>query len=137
MRNNLFLIFIFLATKQFAQAPVNFNECKADPFFVTAEQKPTWGDSTITIKEYLFNYFKNVKSLGKTSGKIMLGILISESGQPCCHSFSDISKTGIDPQEFRNAINKMPTWKPAKQTNKPVAFLYQTIIEIKKGKIVK
>ncbi len=137
MKNITFLTFILLTTKSFGQAPLNFTECKADPFFVSADQKPAWADSTMTLKDYFFNYFKDQNFLGKSSGKIMLGILISESGQPCCRSFSDIGKTGIDPQEFKNAINKMPLWKPAKQTNSSVAFLYQTILEIKKGQIVK
>ncbi|MBP6661012.1 MAG: hypothetical protein KA174_10025 [Chitinophagales bacterium] len=138
MRSILFFFsFVLLATKLYGQTPVNFDECKTDEFYVSVEQQPLWADTSKTIKEYFFQYFEVNHSLESANGKIVLNILIYSSGQPCCRAFTDMNKTGLNPQIFKDAVNKMPLWIPAKQKNREVPFMYMVLLQLKDGMVLK
>jgi hypothetical protein len=132
----LLTIFLFcVSANLFCQVkPVNFKECKYEMFFVTAETQPQWKDSLSLIK-YFNQYFeKHLINLNKdVNGKIVLGIIIYEDGHTCCESFFDLTKNKLNSEQFKNAVNEMPKWLPAKQHDKEIIFLKNQIIEIKEG----
>ena len=116
--------------------PVNFNDCKTDLFFTVVDQKPSFNNDSLTISDYFNQYFIETKSIKNFSGKVFLGILIFEDGKPCCKSFINMSQEDIKPELFREAVNNMPLWTPAKQTNKAVPFLMQLPLNFKNGQVI-
>jgi hypothetical protein len=135
MKIILLIMLFFISPNLFGQVkPVNFNDCKYDMVFVSADTQPLWKDS-LSITNYLHQFFeKHSVSLNKDiNGKIVLGIVIYEDGHTCCQSFFDLTKNQLDPVVFKDAVNNMPNWMPAKQNGKEIIFLKNQIIEIKDG----
>lgn len=116
--------------------PVNFNDCKTDLFFAVVDQKPTFNNDSLTISDYFNQYFNETKAIKNFTGKVFLGILIFEDGKSCCKSFTNMSQEDINPELFREAVNNMPLWGPAKQKNKAVTFLMQLPLNFKNGQVV-
>jgi len=135
MKKILTIILFCVSASLFSQVkPVNFKECKYDMLFVSAEVQPQWKDS-LSLVTYLNHYFeKHSFQLNKeVNGKIVLGIIIYEDGHTCCESFFNLTNIHLDPEHFKNAVNEMPKWIPAKQHDKETIFLKNQIIEIKGG----
>lgn len=115
--------------------PVNFDDCEYEMFFVTADESPKWNNNDTTIFDYLNKELKDYKELKKANGKIILGILIYENGKTCCHSFTNMTDKELSPEKFKKIVNNMPDWKPGKQKDSPVIFLYHAVLNVRKGKI--
>lgn len=116
--------------------PINFKECKTDQMFVSAETEPKWNCDTISIVDFM-NKFIEEKNLEKVrDGKILIGILIYPDGKTCCNSFINFTKTELVADRFKDIVNKMPNWKPAKQNGKEITFLKQQVLLIKNGKFI-
>ena len=116
--------------------PVNFKDCKTDKMFVRAETEPKWNCDTISLVDYLNKYLQ-VKNIEKIeNGKILIGILIYPDGKTCCHSFTNMTKTVLDEEKFKEIVNKMPSWTPAKQNGKEITFLKQQLLSIRNGKFI-
>ncbi len=136
MRNILIIAFILISALSFSQVkPVNFDGCKYDMFFVTADAQPAWKADSLNLASWLNRYFSRQpeKIPVEANGRIILGILIYEDGHTCCHSFIDLTKNKLDPQIFPKAVFLMPRWEPATQNGKPVIFLKNLVLEIKDG----
>ena len=102
-------------------------------FFVTADQSPKWNNKDQTLFDYLNENLKDYKELENANGKIILGILIYENGKTCCHSFTNMTDKDLSPEMFKKVVNEMPDWKPGKQKDKSIIFLYHAIFNIKNG----
>ena len=135
MKKLLFMALIFASANLFGQVkPINFDDCKTDIMFVSAEIQPQWNDS-LSIPNYLNHYFdKHSFILNKDiNGKIVLGIMIYDDGKTCCSTFFNLTKSQLNPEQFRKAVNEMHKWVPAKQNGKAIIFLKNQIVEIKDG----
>jgi len=119
----------------FSQTPVNFDDCEYDMFFVSAEEKPQWRIDSKTLEDYFNNKIADNESIKSVEGKVILGILILKDGKTCCHSFTDLTTSNLDPKIFKEIVDEMPDWIPAKQNGKNIIFLNNLMIEIKDGKI--
>ena len=115
--------------------PVNFDDCEYEMFFVTADQSPEWNSKDQTLFDYLNKSLKDYKELKNANGKIILGILIYENGKTCCHSFTNMTDKDLSRKKFKKVVNEMPDWKPGKQKDKSIIFLYHAVLNIKNGKI--
>lgn len=136
MKSILLVIFSGINLTLFCQiTPVNFNDCKYDMFFVSAETSPGWNNDTLSVPDYFNNYFSanSIKLENTTDGKIILGIIIFEDGKTCCHSFFNVTNKELDPEIFKDAVNSMPDWKPAIQKGKEIIFLNNLVIKVQKG----
>ncbi len=105
-------------------------------FFAVVDQKPSFNNDGLTITDYFNQYFNETKAIENFTGKVFLGILIFEDEKPCCKSFTNMSQEDIKPKLFREAINNMPQWTPAKQKNKAVPFLIQLPLNFKNGQVI-
>jgi hypothetical protein len=105
-------------------------------FFVTARTTPEWKEINMNLTTYLTKKLQNYNTFKNVNGKILLGILIFENGKTCCHSFTNMTGTDLDPEVFKKIVNEMPDWKPAKQDGKPIIFLKHLVINIKDGEII-
>ena len=116
--------------------PVNFKDCKTDKMFVTAQTEPKWNCDTISLVDYMNKYLqeKNIQKI--ENGKILIGILIYPDGKTCCHSFINMTKTVLDAEKFKEIVNKMPNWTPAKQDGKEISYLKQQLLSIRNGKFI-
>jgi len=136
MRKILTITLLLLSSAVFSQIkPVNFDGCKYDMFFVSADAQPSWKADSLNLASWLNGYFARQpeKIPVDASGRIILGIIIYEDGHTCCHSFIDLTKNKLDPEIFPRAVFQMPKWKPARQNGKPVIFLNNLVLEIKDG----
>ena len=116
--------------------PVNFKDCKTDQMFVSAEIVPKWNCDTLSLVDYM-NKFLQEKNIEKIeNGKILIGILIYPDGKTCCYSFTNLTKTVLDAEKFKEIVNKMPNWTPAKQNGKVITFLKQQLLSIRNGKFI-
>lgn len=116
--------------------PTNFIDCKTDQMFVSAEIVPKWNCDTLSLVDYM-NKFLQEKNIDKVeTGKILIGILIYPDGKTCCHSFTNLTKTVLDAEKFKEIVNKMPNWTPAKQNGKEITFLKQQLLSIRNGKFI-
>jgi hypothetical protein len=131
----LLFIFGFISSINAQSLPVNFKDCEYEMFFVSADVKPEWKMETKDMTSFLNEKLKDYKELKKANGKIVIGILIYENGKTCCHSFTNMTKSNLDPKVFKKAVNEMPDWKPALQKDKPIIFLNQLVLNIKDGEI--
>jgi|APHig6443718053_1056840.scaffolds.fasta_scaffold25906_2 hypothetical protein len=136
----LAVIFSFIVINCFGQIVTSnfteFDECETEMFFVQVEQKPIFSSDTTALSGYFNQLVSRSENLKNFSGKIFLGIVIFEDGRPCCKSFSDLSGAKIDPIIFKDAVNKMPYWTPAKQQNIPITFVLNIILQFKEGHVV-
>ena len=132
----ILLLITLQSTFVFGQVPVNFNDCEYDMFFISAETNPSWKVDSITKVDYFNNYLADNNELKGVTGKIILGILVFELGKTCCHSFFDMTNSKLKPEIFKNAVNKMPDWEPAKQKGKNIIFLFNLVLNIKNGKFI-
>ena len=138
MKKNLLTIFSILipiiATCQII--PTNFKDCKTDQMFVSAEIEPKWNCDTLSLVDYMNKYLdeKNIEKI--ENGKILIGILIYPDGKTCCHSFTNMTKTVLDAEKFKEIVNKMPNWIPAKQKGKEITYLKQQLLSIRNGKFI-
>ena len=136
----LLIIFIFLfilsLTGKSQNLPVNFDDCKTDMFFAVVDEQPKFGSDSLSVAGYFNQYFGTTGILDDFSGKIVLGILIFDDGKPCCKSFINMSTEDIKSELFKEAVNQMPYWLPAKQNNKTVPFLIQLPLNFKNGQVI-
>jgi len=116
--------------------PVNFKDCRTDQMFVAAQTEPKWNCDTISLVDYMNKYLqeKNIEKI--ENGKILIGILIYPDGKTCCHSFINMTKTDLDAEKFKEIVNKMPNWTPAKQDGKEISYLKQQLLSIRNGKFI-
>ncbi len=136
MRKTLIIALILISSALFSQVkPVNFDGCKYDMFFVTADAQPAWKADSLDLSSWLNRYFsqQSEKIPAEANGRIILGVIIYEDGRTCCHSFIDLTKNKLNPDIFPRAVFLMPKWEPAKQNGKPVIFLKNLVLEIKDG----
>ncbi len=117
--------------------PVNFNDCEYVNYFLSAENKPEWKIDETALAGYFTEKLSGYEKIKKAKGKIVLGILVYADGKTCCHSFTNMTNTKeIDPQVFKEVVNSMPNWKAGKQRGRPIAYLYQAVLRVKKGRFV-
>lgn len=137
MEKLVVILTILFPTLAFCQiSPVNFKDCTANEFFVNADTQPVWGCDSIGMIDYM-NQSVIDGNLGKIEyGKILVGILIYSDGKTCCSSFGNFTKTELNAEKFKEAIDKMPNWLPAKQNGKEIAFLKNQIFVVRQGKFV-
>ena len=131
-------ILVFVCSRAFSQnAPINFNECQYDMFFIQVEEQPQWGLSDTTIVDYFNYYFENEKiNLQSANGKMLIGIIIYENGRPCIHSFMNMTSVKIQTDGLKKLIYEMPNWLPGKQNGQPVIVLKNLLLEFKEGKLL-
>lgn len=138
MKTFLIILFAFISINSFGQVAIeNFNDCGEKMFFVTAKEKPQFDNSGQDVFDYLNQAFKEKKLLKKVNGKILIGIIVFENGKPCCKSFGNMTGKEIDSNEIKEIINNMPNWKPAIQGGETVNFLYNLMLNVENGKIIK
>lgn len=138
MKKKLLTIFTILIPMIAAcqSIPVNFKDCPVDQMFVTAETEPEWNCDTISMVDYM-NKFLQEKNIEKIeNGKIIIGILIYPDGKTCCHSFTNLTKTVLNAEKFKEIVNKMPNWIPAKQNGKEITYLKLQLLSIRNGKFI-
>jgi hypothetical protein len=116
---------------------INFIECKVDQMVLQAEIEPQWNCDTVGMLDFLNKYVVD-KNLSKvTDGKIFIEIIIHADGKPCCSSFANLTKVELNPDAYKDAVNKMPNWTPAIQKGQKINFAKNQIFYIKNGKFVK
>jgi len=136
LRTSILALFIFHSVFVYGQVPVNFNDCNYDMFFVSADTKPMWNVDTLSQEDYFNNYFADIDEIKGINGKVILGIIIFETGKTCCHSFTDMTKSNLNPEIFKDAVNDMADWVPAKQQDKEIVFLLHLVLDIENGKFI-
>lgn len=115
--------------------PVNFKDCKVEQMFVSADTEPKWKCDTISMIAFMNKHIEE-KTLDKIeNGRILIGILIYPDGKTCCHSFVNLTKVDLKAEAFKEVVNKMPDWTPAKQNGKEITYLKQQLFIIRNGKI--
>ena len=127
----LLLIATFNLKGQFQ--PINFT-CPYERFFVNIEEPPVWNSEEIKLLDYLNNYCKKeLIDLKGANGKILVGIIIYETGTVCCNSFTNMTGTEISSYDIQKMFNEMPKWKPGKHYGKELIVLKYLIFELKAG----
>lgn len=116
--------------------PIHFDDCKTDEMFVQTEVAAEWANDTISLVDYLNKHIadKNLSQIAE--GRILIGILIYPDGKPCCHTFGNLTKLDLSPAIFKEAIDRMPYWLPAKHNGTEVAFLKNQVFTIRNGKFL-
>ncbi len=117
--------------------PINFNDCNVDQMFVQSEVEPQWNCDSIGMLDFLNKYVVDKNLSQVTDGKIYIGIIIYADGKPCCSSFGNLTKVDLNPDAYKDAVDKMPKWTPALQRGQKIVFLKNQIFFIKNGKFVK
>ncbi len=127
----LLLIASFNLKGQFQ--PITFT-CPYEQFFMNIEEPPAWNSKEVKLLDYLNNYCKKeFIDLKGANGKILVGIMIYETGTVCCNSFTNMTGTAISPNDIQKMFNEMPKWKPGKHYGKELLVLKYLILELKAG----
>ena len=127
----LLLIASFNLKGQFQ--PINF-PCPYEKFFINVEEPPVWNSSETKLVDYLNNYCKKeLIDLKGANGKILVGIIIYETGTVCCNSFTNMTGTELSSVDIQKIFNEMPKWKPGKHNGKEKIVLKYLILELKAG----
>ena len=97
-----------------------------------------WNFSETKLVDYLNNYCKKeLIDLKGANGKILVGIIIYETGTVCCNSFTNMTGTEISQDDIKKIFNEMPKWKPGKHNSKEMIVLKYLIFELKGGEFKK
>ena len=127
----LLLIASFNLKGQFQ--PINFT-CPYEKFFINVEEPPVWNSSETKLVDYLNNYCKKeLIDLKGANGKILVGVIIYETGTVCCNSFTNMTGTELSSVDIQKIFNEMPKWKPGKHNGKEKIVLKYLILELKAG----
>jgi len=114
-----------------------FNDCQYDNFAVSAKEEAAWADTSITLIDFINQNITQTKITSKTNGKILLTIFISENGEPCAESFTNMTNNNkIRPIAFKEMVNKMPRWIPANNNGQTVNIMHDLYLKIENGRIV-
>ena len=137
MKFSLTILAVLLSVSIYAQIkPVNFNDCKVDRMFVSAETEPKWNCDSVGMIDFMNKYLNDKELSHVNQGRIIVGILIYEDGKTCCKSFFNLASSALSSEAIKDAVNRMPNWIPALQNGKPITFLKQHVFLIKDGKFV-
>jgi hypothetical protein len=130
----LLLIVFFKLNGQFQ--PINFT-CPYEKFFVNVEEPPKWiGEYKMII--YLNQFCrKELIDLKGANGKIVVGLIIYETGSICCSSFTNMTGTEISSEDMKRAFNEMPNWQPGKHYGKELIVLKYLIFELESGQFIR
>jgi hypothetical protein len=113
----IFLFFIFIGYNTSAQT---YKDCNTDGhIFVHTEKAPKY-------KGQLQNYFEDAfkgDALAYT-GEIITIFIIDEDGRCCCTDIQKCDSASLS-AKLKDAIDRMPGWKPAVQNGHVVRFYFR------------
>jgi hypothetical protein len=136
MRNVLFPLLWVVSMGTFAQTPkiINWSDCDMNNTFATIEHEAQWKGNNGSLADFFTENIHDKQLSGIKSGRVLVGILITEDGKVCCKSFANLTETELNAELFRTAANAMPDWTPATQNGHPVRFLKNIMLTIRDGK---
>lgn len=118
------IIALVLFTNARAQAQ-SFDDCKANMFFVSAQQSAQFNGS---LQSWFENALQN--KLGNVRGFIGLQLLIDTSGNVCCKNIDNKTGKDISALELPVLLKTMPAWQPASDNGYKVNFSALVTLEI-------
>jgi hypothetical protein len=144
------LVFIFLLMPIFCMGQIR-PKSKINVYSNSSCDKEIWcldcgknpEDRADFIDGSLTKYFKATmkkKQFKGIDGFISIQVIVGRDGRVCCkniNQYTNMSNDKISAYKLDECVAKMPQWRPANESGKPIAASIMIIIVITKGEFIK
>ena len=115
MKYSFFLILMFITSRQLAAQGIKSTVCNfGDRTYTKPEYASTYGNNPSDLQNFFDSAFSNIE---KVKSRVSLTLIIDTVGKARDSYVSFLNPSMMDETGFKEIINAMPKWNPARVRN--------------------